>query len=521
MVMADRFKLVGTVVDGRYRVQAVAGEGGYSVVYRAFHLSFESAIALKVLKLPTDLSIEARKAKAAEFRREGKVLFGLSSLHASIVKPFEAGVVALYDGSLAPYLALEWLNGVSLAQEIKYRRQKAIEPMGLQEVLELLDAPARALALAHAAGVVHRDIKPGNLFATLQSGGRRVKILDFGIAKILGDTTSTTTHLTDANGSCSSFTPMYAAPEQWLRRLGATGPWTDVHAWALVAVELLTGKAPLAGEESAQFMAACLDATVRPTPTTLGFDVGGEVEAVFARGLAVNPRERFTDLGAFWTALSFAARWSPGQVPMPVALKSLDSEESLLKDSSTEEVLSASCPTLGTLPDEGGPTASASISYRPRPKPGRLRSWILGGLGIVTSTLLVLALSRNSTRVRSHTTVARVNETVGEGSRALLIASETGRPFAYESDSVAVETRASPLESFASQDREAHSDRTSMTAQTPKRAAPRASTAPNDAVEAAPRMVPEAAEPAGVSPRNSSAQALEQLMKNEELVHRR
>jgi serine/threonine protein kinase len=320
--VTDPYKLVGAVVDGRYRVEAVAGHGGHAVVYRALHLWFESPIALKVLKLPADLRPHEAKAKVAEFRREGRLLFGLSSLHASIVRAFEAGVMTC-DGALAPYLALEWLHGVSLDREIKHRRQGKLAPFSLREVVELLDWPARGLGLAHAQGLVHRDIKPHNLFATVQAEKIAVKIVDFGISKWLDLSLSTTGRFADTGPRRSSFTPMYGAPEQWLHRLGGTGPWTDVHAWALVCVELLSGRPPFAGEEPAQFMAACLDSSARPTPRNRGVPVNDEVEAIFSRALAVEPRERFRDLRAFWTSLCRSALGSDAPSNAKVALHSI------------------------------------------------------------------------------------------------------------------------------------------------------------------------------------------------------
>jgi serine/threonine-protein kinase len=327
MATSDPFELLGTIVDGRYRIDAVAGRGGYSVVYRAFHLSFESSIALKVLKLPQGLTVDRRNHHLGAFQREGKVLFELSLAHPSIVKAFEAGVVVLFDGMVAPYLALEWLDGVSLDVELKYRRKHGLAPMTLPDVLSLLDGPAEGISLAHARGVVHRDIKPGNLFVCRGKTENPVKVLDFGIAKLLDDSMSTTTRLSDT-GPVSSFTPMYAAPEQWLRRLGATGTWTDVHAWALVCVELLVGKMPFMGDEAAQFMAACLDPELRPTPRKLGLDVPDAIEAVFSRGLALSPRDRYRDVGEFWRALSEAAAWSRDRaMPVSMAAMSLADDE--------------------------------------------------------------------------------------------------------------------------------------------------------------------------------------------------
>src|SRR3954451_3947758 len=135
MTLPDPFNISGAVVDGRYRVEQVVGQGGFGVVYRAQHLGFESPIALKVLKLPDEWSPGRRAARLASFQREGRVLFELSHLHPSIVRAFETGTIRGRDGSLAPYLALEWLDGVSLDRELKARRSAGVPPLPLWDVL--------------------------------------------------------------------------------------------------------------------------------------------------------------------------------------------------------------------------------------------------------------------------------------------------------------------------------------------------------------------------------------------------
>jgi serine/threonine protein kinase len=353
MTTSDPFGIAGTIVDGRYRVERLAGQGGFGVVYRAYHLAFESPIALKILKLPEHWSPERRKARIQSFQREGRMLFELSALHPSIVRAFETGTLGSPDGSPAPYLALEWLDGVSLEQELKHRRKRGLSPMTLPEVLKLLHEPAQALARAHARGVAHRDVKPGNLFVTVRGGVPEVKILDFGIAKIVDEAADTTAQYAATSGATASFTPMYAAPEQWLERLGATGSWTDVHALSLVCVELLTGAPPLRGREPAQFMASCLEPGLRPTPGQHGVALSREVEAVFARAVALNPRERYRDVGSFWQALTDAAEWSPADVGPSVELVSFGAETA-----ASASAAPTGMPLLASSPSTTAATAS-------------------------------------------------------------------------------------------------------------------------------------------------------------------
>jgi serine/threonine protein kinase len=238
------------------------------------------------------------------------MLFELSRLHPAIVRAFDTGCIWAGDAP-ARYLSLEWLDGVSLDRELRKRRQSGLAAFQLAEVLALLEGPAAGLARAHARGIVHCDIKPENLF--IDTGGQepQIKILDFGIAKLMDDTEAVAAEPDSEAVGTASFTPMYAAPEQWSKRLGDTGPWTDVHGLSLVCTELLSGRRRFTGMESTQFRAACLEANVRPTPASLGVDLSAAVEAVFLRAVALDPRHRYPDVGAFWRALCGAAEWSP------------------------------------------------------------------------------------------------------------------------------------------------------------------------------------------------------------------
>jgi serine/threonine protein kinase len=132
------------------------------------------------------------------------------------------------------------------------------------------------------------------------------KLLDFGLAKAVHESATTSSLFAETGHRETSFTPSYGAPEQWLRRLGATGTWTDVHALALVCVEFLCGRRAFQGD-SAQLMASCLDQAVRPTPRALDCEVPDAVEQVFLKALAVDPRERFANAADFWRALQSAA----------------------------------------------------------------------------------------------------------------------------------------------------------------------------------------------------------------------
>ncbi len=310
MTATDFFHIVGNVIDGRYRVDAVVGEGGFGVVYRGFHLGFEKPVALKVLKIPADPRLD-REAFVAAFRAEGRHLLELSGLHTSFVRALDAGVLNLPSrgaaSPVAPYLVLEWLEGEALEDELVRRRAAKLRGRSLAEVIAVLDPLAQALALAHDRGVAHRDIKPANIFLADSPEGRSAKLLDFGVAKVLNDS-GTAAQRNTAGMDGAMFSPAYGAPEQWNRKkYGATGPWTDVYAFALVCVELLTEAPPLHGTQPPEWLASTLD-DERPTPKARGARVSEQVEEVFRKALALHVKDRTPHLRAFWNELLAAAQ---------------------------------------------------------------------------------------------------------------------------------------------------------------------------------------------------------------------
>jgi serine/threonine protein kinase len=315
----DPFGLLGTVVEGRYLVERVVGRGGFGVVYRARHLRLDAPIALKVLHLAESLTGERRRQVVSQFLSEGKLAFGLGGAHPAIARVFEAGTASAANSMTLPYLAMEWLDGVSLGDFLRTQRDTGSPPLSLHEMIELLTPIAEALASAHERRISHRDIKPANIFLVQHGWKRSAKLLDFGLAKMAGDGgTSSERVSVSGERSPSGFTPAYAAPEQWLCRLGPIGPWTDVYALALVAVEVLSGRFPMSGEGWQQLMAGSLDESARPTPRALGVSCSDAVEAVFARALSVVPNQRQRDMLRFWADLKEASCGEPSSAVWPL-----------------------------------------------------------------------------------------------------------------------------------------------------------------------------------------------------------
>src|SRR5262245_60896055 len=303
----DAFGWVGATIEGKYRVDAVVGEGGFGIVYRGHHLGFEERVALKCLRMPETLIGEDRDRFFASFLSEGRLLHRLSRATAGIVQALDVGGAVSPKGIWTPYLVLEWLEGRTLDEELDEHAAKGLGGRTLAAAIELLEPAARALAVAHEQGIAHRDVKPANLFVAEVGGKRTLKVLDFGIAKVITETASLTRAFEATGSSLQAFTARYGAPEQFSRRFGATGPWTDVFALALVFVEIVTGRSALDGEDAAQLFVASSDNLHRPTLRSLGVPTSDALEAVLRLALAVDPKERYLNAGDFWDALVAAA----------------------------------------------------------------------------------------------------------------------------------------------------------------------------------------------------------------------
>ncbi|MFO0608424.1 MAG: serine/threonine-protein kinase [Polyangiales bacterium] len=297
---SDEFGLVGTAIDGKYAVEAVAAAGGFGVVYRGRHLVLGSAVALKVLRVPPELGEGARRAFVQMFLNEARIVAALT--HPAVVRAVDFGAVAYAPGLDAPWMALDWIDGATLARDLDARRGRGGRSPA--EALSLLGPVAEALAEAHEAGVAHRDVKPGNVMLPHARGRRGVeaRLLDFGIAKVMGGDETATSGQTLTHSALPAFSPRYAAPEQVSRM--RSGPWTDVHALGLLFTEVLTDRAPYDGDKlqlTAQAMASA-----RPTPGRFGVDVG-PWESVLARALALHPNDRYPDARALLDALEATA----------------------------------------------------------------------------------------------------------------------------------------------------------------------------------------------------------------------
>lgn len=287
--------LSGTTLDGKYRVDALVAEGGFGVVYRGVHLRLKKPVAIKVLKLQHLESDRMRAVVMAQFESEAATIAKLD--HPAVVRVLDFGIAPTPDGAEAPWMALEWMDGITLAEDLRARRD---EPgRSPKEVLAMLRPVLAALAKAHAMGIAHRDIKPSNLMlsprregADWAEGEVPVKILDFGIAKEMhADEQAIASGQTVTKAAFAAFSLRYATPEQVTST--RTGPWTDVYQMATVITELLTNRPPYQGDD-AMAVHMQIMGPWRLTPARFNVDVGAW-EPALTRALAVMPAERYAN----------------------------------------------------------------------------------------------------------------------------------------------------------------------------------------------------------------------------------
>lgn len=395
----DLFGWVGGTVDGKYRVDRVVGRGGFGVVYQAHHLGFDQTVALKCLLLPKTLTGPERDRFRDTFLSEGRLLHQLSRATAGIVQALDLGAAVSPKKHWTPYLVLEWLDGRPLDRDFAERRSSGTA-RSIPEAIELLGPAARALGIAHAQGIAHRDIKPANLFLANIAGGSVVKVLDFGIAKVMAESESVTRAFEVTGASVQAFTARYGAPEQFSRRYGATGPWTDVFSLALVFVEAVTNRHALDGTDAAQLFVAAADPERRPTLRNLGYPAPDAIEEVLSRALAVDPRERYASAADFWSALEAAAAQAGMLAPLSATRPGSSNELGLLPVRA--DVAPAPEP-LGTAPTELSSSTHVASSGTAGPPSRRSGSFglliTLGTAALLTGAVGTFAL-RSALRER-------------------------------------------------------------------------------------------------------------------------
>ncbi|HEU0033694.1 MAG TPA: serine/threonine-protein kinase [Kofleriaceae bacterium] len=294
----ERRDLSGQVLDGRYRVIEPVGKGAMGSVYRAEHLKLGRIVAVKVINEQVP-STEA--ASRRRFEREAKAMAKLEHPHCASVLD-----VGMHDEQ--PFVVMDFVSGQSLDEVV------AQGPLPIDRAVDITRQILFGLAHAHEHGIIHRDIKPGNIALSQKSGmGDHVKILDFGLAKLNQETSNLTSGIVVG-------TPSYMAPEQIRGQL--IDPRVDLYACGVLLFELLTGAKPFRSENNDPLEVCMMHLNV-PAPRLADKRPGtdfGVLEQVVARALAKDRDQRFQTAGEFAAALAAAQpahSYPRAQTPLP------------------------------------------------------------------------------------------------------------------------------------------------------------------------------------------------------------
>jgi len=399
----------GAVLHGKYRIEQVLGRGGMGVVTRALHLDLDKPVALKLLRRDVLQNQDA----VERFRREARAMGQLRSEH--VCQVFDVGM--LDDGT--HYMVMEYLEGKDLG--LILREQKHLAP-GF--AVDLALQACEALAEAHALGLVHRDIKPSNCVLTAGTDGAPLlKVLDFGIAKALGETDDGITTSQSIIGS-----PSYMSPEQ-MRSSKHVDVRTDIWALGVVLYELVSGRRPFQGDS---FAGLCLAVTTMPMLPLDDIALPDGLASIIARCLEKQPDQRIGSMAELSAALApYAGTSAQGERSSVRTARILERASSPAlalagtgatvagslrrggrTRSTAHEAGRAPMPAQGLEQAlEATVTASAQAPARttarttqplpPRPRPGRhpRRRWLLVAAGLALfAMILVIGVVRGTSQ---------------------------------------------------------------------------------------------------------------------------
>jgi serine/threonine-protein kinase len=286
--------LIGKVLDGRYQIEKVLGEGGMGLVYKARHVTLNKPLAIKVLKAEVSKDAEI----VQRFRQEAQSATSIGNHHIIDISDFGA----LPDGST--YFVMEFLDGIPLTNAIVPGK-----PLPAARTIHIAKQICVALAAAHDIGIVHRDLKPDNIYLVSRGGDKDfVKVLDFGIAKV-GGAKSKLTQVGQVFG-----TPHYMSPEQCAGT--AVDKRTDVYALGVIMYEMTSSRVPFDADNLMGILTKHLyEEPIRPHELPPPVDVPASLEAVIMKCLAKKADVRYQSMQEVQADLELAAQ---GQTPAAV-----------------------------------------------------------------------------------------------------------------------------------------------------------------------------------------------------------
>ncbi|MDI3289502.1 serine/threonine protein kinase, partial [Polyangium sp. 15x6] len=350
----------GTVIAGRYRLERPLASGGMGSVWIGRHVTLQTDVAIKFISTESAASQAAR----ARFEREAR-----SAAHLR-----HPNVVAVQDYGIedeTPYLVMELLRGESLEERILAQGR-----LSLAALAPIVQQMSRGLRKAHEGGVIHRDLKPGNVFLARDDDDEVevVKILDFGIAKETDMSLGEATKTSELMGS-----PHYMSPEQ-LRSSKKTDVRSDLWSVGVVLYRALTGKIPFPGDTLAEVMVQVFSARLPPA-TSLAPDLPPALDAFFQRALARNPDDRFQSMRELAEAFQSVAS-GRGMPAAPAPPSPPDAARGSLPSVNALGTPLPIAPPMGAVPPapSSSPGLSAPQFASPAPNSSRGLSSHGGGL---------------------------------------------------------------------------------------------------------------------------------------------
>ena len=269
--MSDEYDLVGKKVRG-FEIKEIIGKGGMGVVYLARDTKLDRSVAVK--SMPAEL--QASSTAQARFQREAKLL-------ASLNHPNIAVIYEIVEEQKSGYLILEYIPGQTLAERIAHK------PLNLEEALSIGQQITEAVSAAHEKGVIHRDLKPGNIKITPDG---RVKVLDFGLAKTSGREGKSLEATVTQPGRVMG-TPAYMSPEQACGK--PTDKRSDIWSFGCIMYQMLTGQLPFEGETTTETLARIIER--EPDWEKLPEDTPSNIRVLLRRCLEKNPNRRLQHIG--------------------------------------------------------------------------------------------------------------------------------------------------------------------------------------------------------------------------------
>jgi serine/threonine-protein kinase len=359
---------VGSVLGGTYRLQRVIGTGGMGTVYEAVHTRLPRRFAVKVLFA----EVAAKRDLFERFRREAEIASAAGQEH----------IVEAYDFNLTedglPYIVMELLEGESLRE-----RLDRVAKLSVRDTAEIIGQAASAVGAAHARGIVHRDLKPENIFLCQRGGHDFVKVLDFGVSKLLHSQTVST-----ETGALIG-TPQYMAPEQASGAAADIDPRTDVFALGAIAYECLTGDFAFQAPTPVGVMYSVVHSAPRPM-RELRPDAPQALERVIERALSKQRSERYQDC----QELTRDLRRASGLASVDTMRSGVSSTAATAVVERVPEVVvirQVASRRVETLEQASLETAAVE------PTATRSRLWLmLAGAAVVVPAALIVFLSRPS-----------------------------------------------------------------------------------------------------------------------------